>query len=118
MGRDSNDHRKQIREGPQMEMQEVLERRIEEREQYSRERRFIDRLDKATPLPPAVIDPPKSGWQRTITCRRCGCTVTEPWWNYCPNCGQSIEHYTWAGGKGWNHEEAEKAFRAMMGAAQ
>lgn len=101
-----------------MEMQEVLEQRIDESRQHARERQFIDLQSRATPLPPAVIEPPRTGWQRTITCRRCGAAVTEAHWNYCPNCGQRIKHYSYAGARGWSHSAAEKDFKEMMEAAQ
>jgi len=87
------------------------QKRVEKRE---KERRFINDLMKCIPLPPKVIDPPKRGYQKQVTCRRCGAVVSECHWNYCPNCGQTLMAASYAGTHGWTAAKADKAFREMM----
>ena len=90
-------------------MEELLEQQTRRKD-----RQFIDQLPKSTPLPPKVLDPPKKGYYRTTSCRRCGFGVSEAGWKYCPNCGQAILHYQYAGTQGWTKAKADKAFEKMM----
>lgn len=96
----------------EMMTMEILE--LKRRNERHEERQFIDSLPKSVPLVPKVIDPPKKGYYKTTSCRRCGFGVSEAGWKYCPNCGQAIMHYQYAGTQGWTNATANKVFRKMM----
>lgn len=95
-------------------MTELEQKELERRAYRAKERAFIDALDKAIPIPPIVVDPPKRGWQKQVSCRRCGSVVSEAHWSYCPHCGQAFLNASYAGPRGWNSEEAETAYRKIM----
>lgn len=97
-----------------MNTDQALAAEEKRRTAYLEGRAFIDRTGKATPLPPKVLDPPKKGYRTTYSCRRCGAGVSEAHWHYCPNCGQTIMHASFAGARGWSQNDAEKIFREMM----
>ena len=102
-----------------MSNEEWLLRENARREVYQRGRRYLDSIDRQkTAIPPKVLDPPKKGYRRTTSCRRCGFGLPEAGWKYCPNCGQAIMAYTYAGVSGWNHDEAEKEFKRMVREAE
>lgn len=61
---------------------------------------------KEEPIPPKVIKAVYRGHQDRFVCRRCGAGITEAHWHYCPNCGQAILHYSYAGAMGWTAEKA------------
>lgn len=83
------------------------------REEYALNQQIIAEMGKETAIPPKVVDAQSRGWHNFVSCRRCGRTVSEAGDNYCSGCGQKIKHYTYAGTQGWNHKEAEKAWREM-----
>lgn len=97
-----------------MTSDQILLREQTRRTRYQQEREYVAATLKCIPLPPKVIDPPKRGYQKQTTCRRCGAGISEAHWNYCPNCGQAIKAASFAGTQGWTHDAAEKAFRKMM----
>lgn len=72
------------------------------------------RIMKSTPVPPKVVDPPKRYFRQQVACRRCGQSVSEAHWNYCPGCGQRIAHYSYAGTQGWTHRTSEQVYRAVV----
>lgn len=71
------------------------------------------RVQKTTPILPRVRDAPKRSWHKEVYCRRCGSGILEAHWNYCPNCGQAVMHYSYAGTQGWDHRRAEEVYRRL-----
>jgi predicted amidophosphoribosyltransferase len=67
-------------------------------------------LDKSTPIPPRVIPGKYSRKFTSFVCRRCGHTLQEAWFRYCPSCGQAVLHASNSGVCGWKQEEADDKF--------
>ena len=86
---------------------------LKRREERQKDRRIVDGWDKARPMPPRCADPPKRGWQKYVSCRRCGSGISEAHWEYCPKCGQRILHASYAGTQGWTGAEAEAAWERI-----
>lgn len=72
------------------------------------------RIQKSTRVPPKVLDPPKRNYHSYVSCRRCGHGITEAHWRYCPNCGQAVAHFSYAGTHGWTHRTSEQVYRSMI----
>ena len=72
------------------------------------------RIQKEIAVPPKVIDPPKRGYRQHVSCRRCGYGIYEAGWRYCPNCGQRVAHFSYAGTHGWTHRNSEQVYRTIV----
>lgn len=75
---------------------------------------IITTRTKDIPIPPKVISAVYRGYGNRYSCRRCGCAITEPWVNYCQNCGQAIMPASTCGVMGWNKADADQKYHEIV----
>lgn len=71
-------------------------------------------IDKTVPIPPKVNEAVYRGHSDRYSCRNCGYGFYAADWKYCPNCGQRILHYSYAGCMGWSKKAADTKWKEMQ----